>query len=548
MKKNRIVTRVKDRTGLAKSKNRNEDLADLRVKYAKFSKNLKFLISTLVQNRAAALAHSKARLEVAKAVNSLTVDTPLFRCGGDIPASAVGTADGGGEGGADVSEAVVPYQKDPTSYAAIHLQLHKKHKMYGDKYTEHIVTYAKAWQSILDARVAKHLKQAESLRVDLDHYGKKVDDLNRTVNKTMSRGKAVSDAGADKVKRNEQKLVAARREYDRFVNDLCGFLDEVLDRGWKDLHPLLVKMAQFDATLSGEEAGLLKGSMAAVTAELKGMGARHPGLSPGGRLKELEHSSLESLNRAGGGGGPLAIQQGGGEVAQYVGRGEGAFPGGIHAGLGDGGAGGPSGGGLSHSGSGLSHSGSYNGSEGGYGAPARTDSGGGQNWAAGAPAGSQPYPSEASLGGSVVRSPSSGGLPPLRPPAPVPPGQHYRAQDMSPQALGTSGLLRTMQRAAPPPTMDDVYSAAAPAPAGMPPPPPSLPPPPPPSAPSPHLGHLSLYGAAPGGAPPASPMGSVAGGGAGTNPFDAGFVAPPPAGAGAPQGYGGRAAGTNPFG
>jgi len=541
MKKNRIVTRVKDRTGLAKSKNRNADLAVLRGKYAQFSKNLKFLVSALRHQHDAMLAHSKARLEVAKAVNALTVETPLFKCGGDIPASAVGTADGGGGddddedaahgGDGAASEAVVPHRQDPGSYAAIVLQLHKKHKMYGDKYAEHILEYATKWHSLLDTRVAKHLKEAEKLRVDLDHYGRKVDDLNKSMNKTMSKGKSVSDAGADKVKRNEQKLVQARMEYDRFINNLCGFLEEVINRGWKDMHPLLIKMGQFDGALSAEETSLLKGSMAAVMMELKRMPARHPGLQPAGRLKDLENSSLESICRLhnGGGGGresPLALQQGGGgEVAPYAGRGESggaAGPsGGLFGGLVEPGGGGgmrhsSSTGGMSLGGSGgsgtMSHSGSL----------VLAGSGGGNDWAAAAGLSPPPSGGLAAGGGGLAPLP-----PPLRPPAPSHlQQQQYRAQDMSPQAMATSDLLTTMRHAAPPPTMDDIFAGGggttAPPPAGMPPPPPSMPPPPPPS-----LGGLSMYdGPAPAHPPHPGPRPPQAGPGPGTHPFGASFGHP----------------------
>ena len=95
MKKNRIATRIKDKTGILKSKNRSGDLVVLREQYALFVKNLKFLIATLTNKQTAMMNHSKARLEVAKAINSLTVESPLFKCAGDIPAGAVGTTDGG---------------------------------------------------------------------------------------------------------------------------------------------------------------------------------------------------------------------------------------------------------------------------------------------------------------------------------------------------------------------------------------------------------------------------------------------------------------------
>lgn len=487
MKKNRIATRIKDKTGIAKSKNRNEDLLVLREQFALFSKNMKFLITTLTNNRNAMLAHSKARLEVAKAINALTVDTPLFKCAGDIPAAAVGTTDGGesseGGGGGPMGSEVIAHQSDPRSYAAIHLQLHKKNKMYADKYEEHVVTYAKEWESILSLRVSKHLKQAEKLRVDLDHYGKKVESMNKSMNKTMSKGKAVGDAGVDKMKRNEGKLIQARREYDTFVNDLCGFIEEIMDRGWKDLHPLLVKMAQFDATLSNEECALLKGSMNGVTEVLKGMAAKYPNMKPTGRLKELETWSLESLNKVNPGtrgDGPLMIEQGGGDSARYLTSAASEASLGIHSGLGGGGnsfpdeipLGGGGGGGTDAYGRQMSREGSF-----------ASGNGSDYDWASGGGQGLVPVPVPA--GNELVSSPTppsfrsapnSGGLPPLNPGNR--PGSFHH-QDMSASAAATSGMLGSMQAAAPPPTLGQIFAGE---PSAAPPPPPNMPPPPPPQA------------------------------------------------------------------
>ena len=523
MKKTRIVTRVKDKTGIAKSKNRSEDLDDLRSKYQQFSKNLKFLITTLTNNHAALVAHSKARLEVAKAINSLTVDTPLFKLAGDIPATAVGTTDGGGDAAAGDDAAAAPpattttsselvtttnqQQHHPTSYAAIHLQLHKKHKMYHDKYNEHILTYAIEWERILSTRIKGHLAQSEKLRLDLDHYGRKVEDLSRTINKTMAKGKNIDDKEVDKLKRNEQKLVQARIEYDRFINDLCGFMEEVMERGWKDLHPLLVKMAQFDTTLSNEEATILKGSMTSITTQLKGMAAQHPNLKPLGRLKELETRSLESLAKANPSSrsdSPLLITQGGGEDATYfaplvAGDNPNGIGGvhGIHAGLGSGSTDELSvGGGGIFGRQPMSRNPSFAsnaGSETSYGQMmprSRTNTGdgsfggsGGYDWSTGGVGGGGGYGAHNNNNrpSNISAAPSSGGLPPLNP--------SCRGNSYSSTSLGaTSSMLSTMQAAAPPPTLQDIFSSnnatssmmAVPPPVGMPPPPPSMPPPPPP--------------------------------------------------------------------
>jgi hypothetical protein len=531
MKKTRIVTRVKDKTGIAKSKNRSEDLDELRSKYQQFSKNLKFLITTLTNNHAALVAHSKSRLEVAKAINSLTVDTPLFKLAGDIPATAVGTTDGGGGVGGDdaaatsTSTELANTTQHPASYAAVHLQLHKKNKMYHDKYTEHILNYAIEWERILSTRIKGHLAQSEKLRLDLDHYGRKVEDLSKTINKTMAKGKNIDDKEVDKLKRNEQKLVQARMEYDRFINDLCVFMEEVMDRGWKDLHPLLVKMAQFDTTLSNEEAMILKGGMTSITTQLKGMGAQHPNLKPQGRLKELETSSLESLAKANPSSrsdSPLLITQGGGEDAAYfaptVAEGNPNGIGGVHGihtglGLGTGstdelsvGGGGIFGRHMSRNHSFASNAGSETSyaqmprSRTNTGDGSNGGGGGGYDWSSGGAGFATTNSNRPSI---ISAAPSSGGLPPLNPSR-----GYFSMSSHDLRASSTSSMLTTMQAAAPPPTLQDIFtsnnagpttnnsgSMMAPPPVGMPPPPPSMPPPPPPLSPSNAMtvAPLSLY-------------------------------------------------------
>lgn len=291
-------------------------------------------------------------------------------------------------------------------------------------------------------------------------------------------------------------MVQARAEYDRFVNDLCGFMEEVLHRGWKDLHPLLVKMAQFDSTLSNEESQLLKGSMLSVTEEMKNMGIKYPNLKPQGRLKELESKSLESFTKENpsekynDSGAPLLITQGGGESATYMAP-LGGNSDSIHSGLvGNGGVGG--GGGL-------------------FGEPSisRTNTGdsGAYDWSTGG------------AGGAVntagyARAPSSGGLPPLNPSsrsgsfAELPSQQQQRLSSGHVDLSQTSNMLSTMQAAAPPPTLQDIFSststtASQPSqnqmmPPPAPPPPPVMPPPPPPQSMSPSgMQSLSLYDGSP---------------------------------------------------
>ena len=510
---------------------------------------------------------------MAKAINSLTFNTPLFGCAGDIPANAsVGMVDGGGGTASDnnnnnssMTDLVITNDgnnaNSKDSHAAIHLALHRKNKLYHDKYTEHILTYAAEWERILTTRISGHLKQSETLRVDLDHYAKKVEDLHKTINKTMTKGKPVSDDNVDRLKRNEAKLIQARMEYDRFVNDLCGYMEEVMLRGWKDLHPLLVKMAQFDTTLCNEESSLFTRSMTGVTDRLKNMKNDHPGLTPLGRLKELETASLESIARSNPDYG--VIVQGGGEAATFAPLGGSSTIGGgglfstlmtsssdelplnsnhrSDAGVGGGG------GGLYGQTASAPSSGNYDWTRGSGG-------GGGGNFIAPAPSSGSGY--DWATGGGGM----GGGVSSIAPSEMVDRRRTgvYSNNPTSPQM---SSMLMAMQHAPPPPTLGDIYdlnnggtsSNAPPAPTAqqqqqqqqqqqyygarppMPPaPPPSMPPPPPPTPTNNNMmtsnfSQMSMYGSLQGG-----------GSGSSTNPFgddssQVSYGAPPQQGYGVPQ-------------
>ena len=455
------------------------------------------------------LAYSKSRLDVAKAINSMTADTPLFECAGDIgpggaaaaaAAAASGSSDGSA-GDASSSSLALTHVGSPTSYAAIHLQLHKKTKIYHDKYVEHILTYVTEWERILTNRISTHLKQANKLRVDLDHYQRKVEDLQQDANKTMGKGKTVSEKDVDKLKRNENKLISSKQDYNRFISDLCGFMEEVMDRGWKDLHPLLVKLSQFDATLSSEEASCFK-SMYGVTEKLKELSSKYSNVKAGGRLKELETWSLSSLVQASGESG-LMIED--------------SPPSAEELGVGGGGLFGQLGSSVENN-NGDSYGGNRsrtNTGDSSYGAPpsrtnsgvfqprSRNNTGDSYNWNAS---------TGSNIGSTTIApAPSSMGLPP------IPRGSSFHGNSSNPDLSRTSNMLAVAQSAAPPPTLDDIFgsttmhsgntsssmgggndyasssSFAAPPPVGCPPPPPSMPPPPPPQPPQSQFAGLSMY-------------------------------------------------------
>jgi hypothetical protein len=171
------------------------------------------------------------------------------------------------------------------SYSATHQRVAAKVTGYADKYNQFVVDYALEWDKVVTARVTAGLKNTDVLRRDLDHYQKKVEELRTQSNKILAKGKMVDDKTAEKLKRNEEKLGQAKEIYNRAARDMCMLLEETSDRSWKDLHPILVKMAQFDMTLANDEAKGLAEMESVVTA-LKALAIGND-LKASGRLKEL---------------------------------------------------------------------------------------------------------------------------------------------------------------------------------------------------------------------------------------------------------------------
>lgn len=85
-------------------------------------------------------------------------------------------------------------------------------------------------------------------------------------------------------------------------------MEEVTERSWRDLHPLIVKVAQFDMTVANDDAKSLA-PLAQVVATLKQV-ATDNGLSAQPRLKDLASLKPELLSTRPGGVAGLAIEAG----------------------------------------------------------------------------------------------------------------------------------------------------------------------------------------------------------------------------------------------
>jgi len=266
--KTRVAVRIKEAVNGKKSLNISADLTALTQRYNVMKKKITHFAIVLSKHHALIGELSKSHVNVASQITSLTQGTPMYSCGGD-------------------------FENHSHSYSAIHNALSKKTEEFADKYNQFIVQYVLEWERVVTTRVNAGLKTTASLRLDLDHYQRKVEDLHLQVNRLLSKGKMVDEKTKDKLKRNGEKLTKSKQIHDKASRDMCMLLEETVDQGWKDLHPLLVKMAQFDMTVANDEAKGLSEMDSVVTA-LKGLATLN-GLNPAGRLKALSAEKVSIL-------------------------------------------------------------------------------------------------------------------------------------------------------------------------------------------------------------------------------------------------------------
>jgi hypothetical protein len=170
----------------------------------------------------------------------------------------------------------------------VHQNLSHHQKKYAESFLEHIVEYAVNWEKVVVSRVSASLKTAEKLRIELDHYTKKVESIQMS----MVKGKT-ADKNQEKLARNTTKLANSKKEYEEYYADLTLLIEEVTTRGWKDLHPILLKMVQFDINLAYDENEILS-NLSLLDESLRTV-AINTGLKPESRLKDLETLSTKLI-------------------------------------------------------------------------------------------------------------------------------------------------------------------------------------------------------------------------------------------------------------
>jgi len=264
------ITGIRIYRSLSKKDDGRSELLEFKERFDAFKIKLRKLIVALKNQQSAMVNLGKTRREVAKTVSELAHISPI--------------SDQAGEFMFDDDESQT--EGDLSSYLSIHLALNSHHKDYVKEFSKNIVDYAVDWERIIVVRVNKSFKQAEKYRKDLYHYEIKCDSQQDRETRILSKKKTIDQSFEEKLKRNQEKLTQSRQNYESYMSSLKLLLEEIVDRCWKDLHPILLKLAQFDFLLASDENTLLS-QLKLVADSLQNIAMRH-GLKPNARLKELQ--------------------------------------------------------------------------------------------------------------------------------------------------------------------------------------------------------------------------------------------------------------------
>jgi hypothetical protein len=148
---------------------------------------------------------------------------------------------------------------DKKTYTDVIDEWSKLSKGHADKFKAFALDYVAQWESTVATRIKADTKETDKLRLDADHYKIKVESLEKQIQKLQekSSNKPVPEATTEKLARNQEKLNEANAAYQRAAENLVALLDEVVDRSWRDLHPLLIKCLKFDLDVHADEAEII---------------------------------------------------------------------------------------------------------------------------------------------------------------------------------------------------------------------------------------------------------------------------------------------------
>ena len=170
-----------------------------------------------------------------------------------------------------------------------------------------LLDYIDLWQSTVTTRIQNDMQQTNALRREVDHYTTKVDALHQAKIRKLTKGQqqefAPGGSGTEKMDRNEQKLQHAQQVYRKAAREHYWMLDEVVNRSWRDLHPILLQLLQLDTALAKDSSSRnvldkYETALAAIQRQVQQQQQQHQsgGPWPKQRLQSIATATPQELN------------------------------------------------------------------------------------------------------------------------------------------------------------------------------------------------------------------------------------------------------------
>ena len=138
------------------------------------------------------------------------------------------------------------------SFPAVYQSDYDLTKKFINQYDTYLIKYLVDWEHAVSTRVNGLLIHYRELHQNAVRYQKKVGGLLTKVDKT----KSVRRTLAEKLDRNEIKEMGAIEARDTVGEHIFLLIDEVTERVWRDMFPLLLRALRFEADFSAQQSNL----------------------------------------------------------------------------------------------------------------------------------------------------------------------------------------------------------------------------------------------------------------------------------------------------
>jgi hypothetical protein len=183
-----------------------------------------------------------------------------------------------------------------------------------------IIDYVVEWHDIVTSRVQARVIEFTRLKANLAHYQKKVQGLTENTEKARRQAKtnasrqplptdtslrgmfnSMAMTRSDSIKgkleaqldRNRLKLGGASEVFTMYGQSLILLIDEVVNRAWRDVLPVLLRSVNLDMHQSMNIASIFAASQA-LASELEQLGVKHT-IDMQGRLQKVKEQHPEEV-------------------------------------------------------------------------------------------------------------------------------------------------------------------------------------------------------------------------------------------------------------